>query len=359
MKTDLVNGLSRTQKVSDSGNTRPILAFVLLEAKLDQLKLSATDLEIGLTTHQPAQIIEGGRIALPAKKLLEIVQKMPKEEVTLKTIDSSWVEIRSGRSVFKIMGLPADEFPVIPDVLDEEFVEFDPLLFKAMIERVLFAASRESFRYNLNGVLLANFNGNLRMVATDGHRLAMTDQFELPESLKLDTIVPRKGFEELKKILDKGDGLLQIAVRENEFVAKKDETIIIMRLMEGQFPDYNQVVPTDLPKSVVIDRSLLSDSMKRIGVLLDGRNKAVKFEISTQGLIISTRNPDLGEGRELVPIEFSGDPMEIGFNGKFFDVLSVLKSEKISLLLTDEISPAIVRPVGDLSYTYVIMPIRP
>jgi DNA polymerase III subunit beta len=362
---EYVKGLYRVQSIVEKKGTMPILLNALIEAYKDKISITATDLEIGIKGFCPAEVIKEGRITISAKKLYEVVKELPERKISLRLKDNQWLEIASGKSIFKIMGLSAETFPSLPAYEEEGFCNIEAKGLKEMIEKTLFAVSTDESRYNLTGVFFTKKSGgeakNIRMVATDGYRLSMIDRLmesEL-EGLNNGIILPKKGLAELGKLLEEGEGKIFIKIKGNNFVVKRDESVLIMRLLDAEFPDYQQVIPSKNKHQIRIKRNSFLDSLRRVSILSSEKTKGVKFAFSQDLLELSSYNPEIGEAKEEVPIDYKGEEIIAGYNSKFLlEVLGILKSEDVLLELEDGKSPTIVRPTNDPDHICVVMPMR-
>ncbi len=359
---DLLATLYWTQNIVERRNTIPILANVLISAQKKVIQMTATDLEVGVRGDVEGEVIKEGTVTINAKKLYEIIREVPNEQVQLKRLENEWVEIRSGKSVFKIVGMDAREFPQFPKFDNKELSNTPSSMIRGMIERTIFSVSTDETRYSLNGVFMEQGDGGkVRMVATDGHRLAF-DERELGSlGLSKGVILPRKGLAELKKVLESGDdGVVAIGFRENMVLVAKNKVELFMRLIDGDFPDYRKVIPQGNPNIAKIEHDDLLQALRRVSILSSERYKGIKMEFSTAKISLSANNPDLGEAVEEIDAEYKGKPISIGFNARYLlDVLGVLNGEgEIHIELKDELSPSIVRKVGDEGYLYVLMPMR-
>jgi len=366
LKEPFLRALQKVQGIVEKKNTMPILSNVLLEAVDDRICILATDLEVGIKTSHPAKVIQEGKITVSAKKLYEIIKELSDEEITFLTRENDWVELRSGKAQFNIVGLSPEEFPYFPRVSDENLIRISGRLLNDMIEKTAYAICHDETKYNLNGVFVRAVDEEgrklLRMVATDGHRLAIVErEFSgsvCPE-LSAGIIFPKKGIFELKKITEDVDEDIQMTFIDNSAVVKKGDTIVVMRLVDGDFPDYTRVVPVGNDLEIKIDRDIFLRALKRIAILSSEKFKGVKFNIAPQLLEISSSNPEVGEAKEELEIEYSGDPLVTRFNARYIiDVLSVLQEEQIKLMLKSEMAPAIVKPAVEQGFLSVIMPMR-
>ena len=359
---DLLATLYWAQNIVERRNTMPILANALIDAQKNKIQLAATDLEVGVRGEVEGEIVKEGALTVNAKKLYEIVRETPADQVHVKRLENDWVEIRSGKSVFKIVGMDAREFPQFPKFDDQGQSTVNASLMRGMIERTIFSVSTDETRYSLNGVFLEEADGGkVRMVSTDGHRLAFEEQSLGVLGLGKGVILPRKGLGELRKLMENDDeGEISIGFKENMALVSKDKVELFMRLIDGDFPDYTKVIPQGNPNLAKIDHGELLQALRRVSILSSERYKGVKLEFSQNSVSISANNPDLGEAVEEVDAEYNGAPISIGFNARYIlDVLGVLGSDgEIDIEMKDELSPSIIRKSANVGYLYVLMPMR-
>jgi len=359
---DLLAMLYWTQSIVERRNTMPILANVLIESQQGAIHVTATDLEVGVRGQVDGEILKEGTVTVNAKKLYEIIREVPSEQVQVKRLENDWVEVKSGKSVFKIVGMDAREFPQFPKFEEGRFSTTTASILRGMIERTIFAVSTDETRYSLNGVFVEQGDGGkVRMVATDGHRLAFEERDLGSLGLQKGVILPRKGVAELKKILENADeGVVSIGFQENMGLVTRDKVELFMRLIDGDFPDYTKVIPKGNPNLAQIDHAELLQSLRRVSILSSERYKGIKMDFSDGKISISANNPDLGEAVEEIEADYKGKPLSIGFNARYFmDVLSVLGEEgEINIELKDELSPSVIRKAGNDGYLYVLMPMR-
>jgi DNA polymerase-3 subunit beta len=367
---ELTRALARAQGIVEKKSTMPILSHVLLEARPGgELAVSATDLDVSVSGVHTADVTKEGGIAVSARHLFDIVKSLSGEKtVSLKRTPNNHLEVKAGQAEFRLVGLPAEDFPALPRFEKVPFVTVDPDTILALVERTAFASSSDETRYNLNGVYFEPVPGSMRLVATDGHRLAMADAaIEGDFKLKKGVILPRKGINELRKLLSealegaeekpKGD----LGFADNSAVFRRKGVLLVMRLIEGSFPDYRQVIPKAGEKVASVGRERLLQTLRRVSLLSSEKSNAVKLELGKGNLRVAAQNPDLGEAREDLPVEYDGEPLKIGFNAKYLiDVLSVLSDADVRLELADDLSPGVVRPAGQPGehFTAVIMPMR-
>ncbi len=368
--TELAKALGRSQGIVEKKSTMPILSHVLLEAKKGQLVVSATDLDLAVSSEheEGCEILKEGALAVSARHLYEIVRAMPEQQITLKKAHNNYLELKSGPSEFRIVGLPAEDFPALPRFEKVPFADVDAADLLDMIQRTSFAVSSDETRYNLNGVFFEPAPDLLRLVATDGHRLSLVERKTTSTfGLKKGVILPKKGLQELRKLLseaaESGEAKpeTKLGFVENSAIVHQKGVILSMRLIEGLFPDYRQVIPKAGEKVVKVGRERLEQTLRRISLLSTDKAHAVKLELSKDVLRVLSQNPDLGEGKEEVPVEYGGDALKIGFNARYIlDVLAVMQSKDVAFELADDLSPGVLRGTDevDQGFTAVVMPMR-
>ena len=373
-RASLLGGLGLVQGIVERRTTVPILGHVLVEPNGSALSLSATDLEVGIRT----QVACSGKeksLTLNARKLFEIVREAEGDEVALTTLDNDWIELKCGRAKFKMMGLDPRSFPAMPSQslgkeaaggskkqLKTELV-IPAAVLAGMIDKTLFAVSPDEARYNLSGVFVeSSAPGSARMVATDGHRLAMIER-EVPGfRMEGGAIIPRKGLAELRKILDLGgDAEVRLSLEGPLAYLKRGTTEVSMRLVEGEFPDYRGVIPKQSKYKIAVARDALLAAIKRAAIFSSERYHGVKFALSSGLLTVSSTSPETGEASESLDVDFTNEEFAIGFNASYvLQVLGVIPAgASVELGLSDDVSPGVIRaPEADSQYTYVVMPMR-
>jgi len=371
---ELSRVVSLAQGVVQRKNTMPVLTHVLLDAGTDaegngRLQLIATDLDVGIKASRPCEVITPGSVTIPARALADMVRVLPGPDVVLKRLPNQHVEVKSGRTKARLMALSADEFPSLPAYESATFVKVDQTLLTDMVEKTLYAASQDETRYNLNGVFFeppTTADGPLTMVATDGHRLVRVERtFEGASNFRLKgpVILPRKGLSELKRVLDgAGDiegGQIELGFHDNHAVVRKGQTVLGMRLVEGQFPDYKQVIPKLADKIVRVTRSDLVESLKRVSVLAQDKMQPVKLAISKDQLVVGCTNPETGEITDDVGVEYAGQSLEVAFNARYLvEALISLDDKNVLLKVTDNLSPGLLVGVDEPRHLCVVMPMR-
>ncbi len=365
LKKDVLSTLLKWgQGIAEKKGTLPILSHVLIEATGETLRISATDLEIAVVAETKAEIKVGGKIAVNARNLFDIVKEAPEESVSLVKKEDQSVEVVSGKSRFRLVGLNPEEFPSLPTVSSQEEIELESADLEEILGKTFYAASTEETRYTLNGVYLLRVSHGeqsyLRVVATDGHRLSYDERpVQKKWSLEKGIIIPRKGVSEIKNLLTGTEGNLKVSVDDKAILFKRGSVSLLIRLIEGEFPAYEQVIPKKTDKIVSVERGVFVGALRRMSLMTSGIGRGVKFGFSPAFLEMSVSNPDVGDAREEVPIDYKGGTFQIGFNPKYFlDVLSTLEDEKIVLELKDEVSPCVIRSEFDRGFLALIMPMR-
>jgi len=365
-KEEFLKGLGRVQSIIERKTALPILSNVLVDASENGIEIVATDLEVGIKGRYKAQIKSEGTITVAAKKLHEVIRELPEEDLKFETTGNDWVKITSGRATFKMVGLSADDYPMLPNFETEEFVSLPASLIGEMLEMVQYAIAVDDNRYSLTGVYVtikeANTGRNIRMVGTDGHRLAYIERplaDEIAIEIPSNVILPRKGINEMRKLLAEAEGDIQLCFKDHNMVMKKDNLLYIIRLIDGEFPDYEQVVPRENDKHLTVNREMFAAALKRCSLFSLESSRGVKLEISRKTLEITSSDPNLGEAREELPVIYEGDPLTIGFNAKFFlDVLTVAKDEDVHIELSQPLAPGLIKLPSESGFLAVVMPMR-
>jgi DNA polymerase-3 subunit beta len=368
-KSELIRSLSRVQGVIERRNTLPVLSYVLIKARGSAVEVLSTDLEVGIKATYQADVAEPGTITLMAKKAFEIAREMPGEEVNLLSEANNWVRITSGKATFRVVGLPPEDFPDLPVQPATDGIAVDRQALMEMIQTTSFAISHDQQRYALNGLLLVltpeeGEGGRqiCRLVSTDGHRLALAERPILTGCTEeKNVIIPRKGVMELKKILDdeiQGDEL-KVDVQGNHVFFMGERVVLAARLIEGQFPEYRQVVPAEHKRVAVMDREEFNGVLRRVSILTADRNTPVKFAFGSGQLNVSAASNDLGEAEESMAIQYDGEPVEVGFNARYLlDFLSAVGGPQVTLSLSEPLAPGLFTIGARGVFKYVVMPMR-
>jgi DNA polymerase-3 subunit beta len=370
-KKEFIKGLGLMQSVAGRKTTLPILSHILLEWENDSLYLTGTDLETGIREELIAKIHQKGKASVSAKKLYEIVRELPEETIHIRKKDNQWITLQCGKSIFNLAGLDPEEFPSLPAYQEGNFSTVYTGLIREMIEKTVFAASNEESRYHLNGLLFAQSKQGgeemVRMVATDGHRLSLVDRqnkkiFGIDEK---GIIMPKKGILEVKKIIGDRGGEEDMGVYFNSSHGffKLGKSLTVIRLIEGEFPEYEQVIPKGNDKKLVMRKERMVSSLKRVSTMANERMEGVKFSLKINSVEMSSTHQDFGDAQEEVEVVYDGPPLQVGFNARYLiEALNVIDAEEVLMELKDEGSPGILKPSvsspGVFNQISIIMPMR-
>jgi DNA polymerase-3 subunit beta len=363
-RNDLVKELQLVQGIVERKNSIPILSNVLAEARSGELRISATDLDVSLRCGCAAQVVEEGALTLGAKKLYEIVRSLPESDVSMKVEGDAWAKIRCERIEFKMAGLPREDFPSIPEARTGKAVDIPVGVLRGLIRRTAFAITAEDARYYLAGALLVLDKDAAAMVATDGHRLAWaqkTTPLSVAEATRV--LVPRKAITEIARLIEDMGGEEPVSFQQGEghLIFTAGGRTLASKVVEAQFPAYEKVVGVTGDKKVAVGREVLHSAIRRVSLLSSERGRAVRLSLEEGRLEVSASSPELGEARESLPLEYSGEGVEIGFNAQYIlEFLAAVGTDEVALELKDAESQGLLRPVGEDGgdYRYVVMPMR-
>jgi DNA polymerase-3 subunit beta len=361
-KEQILAGLQAVQNVVGSRTTLPILSNVLLKAEGNKLEFTATDLDVTVACSVEAQVKKPGSSTVPVKKLFGIVRELNGSELDLETDDKNICTIRSGPSFYKIHGLAADEFPPMPKFKEDKKVTLPQATVKAMMRKTSFAISTDESRYVLNGIFISLKDHKMTMVATDGRRLALVDeQAEISEKSHGEFIVPAKAVNELNRLLsDKGDVEIKFTDNQAAFTLKdeKDSSVLVItKLIEGNYPNYRQVIPGEAKERVALNRDEFVHALRRAEIMTSEKSNSVKLTFTKNRLEITANSPEVGEAKESLAINYKGKDMAIAFNPKYMiDPLNALDNDEVFIELIDELSPGVLKINGP--FLYVVMPMR-
>lgn len=356
-KEALLDGLQKVQHVVSTRTTLPILSNVLLVAENGRLQLTTTDLDVGITGSVEANIQKEGATTLPAKKLVNIIRELPASEVEISVDAKNTASIQCGPSFFKIIGLGQDDFPPLPDFDGANEYRIPQQLLRDGLKKTGYAISTDETRYVLNGIYTSFREGKMTLVATDGRRLAMVESdLDFPASQEIDVIIPTKAVQELQRLLGtEGEVLLRLS--ESQVSFSIGDHLLVSKLIEGNYPNYRQVIPGDSSERVELPREAMLETVRRVSLLSSDKSNSVKLVFSKNSVEVSANSPDVGEAKETLEVPYEGKEMQIAFNPEFMKApLQNLEEETVYLDLIDEMSPGVVRIDG--SFLYVIMPMR-
>ncbi|MDH3290281.1 MAG: DNA polymerase III subunit beta [Gemmatimonadota bacterium] len=341
--------------------TLPVLANILIEAKADGVRISGTDLDIAVSTVVPAEVDGEGAVTVPAKKLLEIVRELPSAAIRLAASGEQRVDLECGRSRFRLLGIPREEFPNFPPVSFKESWSVSSGDLQKLIKHVSFASSTEESRPILNGVLWELRKDVMRMVATNGHRLARMDVPVAGSAQAADLIVPPKALDQVGRLFGPADEV-EIAKSDNHLGFRTGSTVVFTRLIEGPYPNYDQVIPKENDRACTVEKDALASALRRVGVVASDQTHRVRLQFSGGTLKLSVSTPDLGEAQDEIAVTFDGDPLEIGFNANYLlEVLKYMPTGEVRLTFKAPERAATVEPVGwddPAAYLCLVMPLR-
>lgn len=364
-KEELFRSVSKVQSVIEKRSNMPILSMILISTVDSSITISATDLEISMQQTIPAEIIESGSITISGRKLFEILKESKRDMIYIKERENNWVYISDDKAQFNLACLPAEEYPVFIEPEGVFTVEIEGTVLDEMIGKTIYSVTMEEAGFKLSGVFTEKVAKQgktlLRMVSTDGHRLSLIDKsLENIEDLDMNNgvMIPKKGMLELSKLASEGEKV-SIGFKQNNCIAKKGNSLIVIRLLESKFPDYNSVIPNEVKYSVRVKREEILDGMKKMVILSNESYRGVKISLENNNMELVSINPDLGDARDNIEIEFRDERLEMGFNSRYFiDVLQSMDSEEVVLGFIDNSSPCLITGENDKGFLGLVMPMR-
>lgn len=356
LKDELIRNIQNVQNIISSKSSLPILSNVLIESEQGSVKLTSTDLDIGISSVFASEVEESGAITVPAKRFSEIVKELPDEDIIINTMKNNSMTIKCGKCFFKILGLPKEDFPKLPEFKKDPHVTIEQSVLKKMLTMTHFSMSRDEARYVLNGALFL-FKGNkLTIVTTDGKRLSLVEKEAGREVPDMSIIVPSKTIHELNRVLEDG-GEVKITFSENQVKFESGNITIISRLIEGEFPNYEQVIPKEAKEKIIVNREQFLLGVRRAGLLTTQDSQSIKIDILKNRLIISKSNPTVGEAKEEIETTYKGPEMVVGFNpGYLIDALKVIPKDELEIEIMGPDKPAVMRVEG--FYVYLVLPMQ-
>lgn len=369
-KAELQKELQLCQGVVEKRSTIPILSNVLLKAADGRLQIAATDLDVTILSSCAARVTTPGGVTIEAKRLFDVIRSLPDDDVHMTMQENNSMLIESGTAKFRLLGLPAEDYPTLPSVNVAEGFTIPLGELKTMVAKVKFAITHEETRFQLNGALLKVQPNKMEMVATDGHRMALINFPSAITGAKgkkgsdLTILIPRKALDEILRLEGGEEGNVRFGVSENQLFFEAGDRRLLARMIDVNFPNYMEVISRDNDRRVLVDRERLLSTIKRISLVANERTRAVRFDFAPGKLTVSSTNPELGDARETVPIDYAGQPFFVGLNAAYvMDFLSATDTPSVSLDLKDENSQCIGKPAStgeDLpyDYLYVVMPMR-
>lgn len=371
-KGEFFKGLQKTQGVADTKGAIPILSNILIEVVDSGIWIYATDLNIGIKGFYKASVKNKGKFTVNARKLFDIVRELPDADITVSQKPGSkrkepepesaelWINLSCGNYKTRLSGLPVDEFPAFPSYGEDYLVKFEPSQLKDMVKKTIFSISSDETRYTLNGTLLEADENTIKMVSTDGHRLSYIKN-ENPKTVekKINVIIPQKTTSELLKLVEDGEEAVLFSIYENHVVFKKENFVLVSRVIDGQFPNYDVVLPKNNDKRVIVNKDVLIHALKRVSLLSDEKSKMVKFNIEKDNIELISDTAGIGEAKEKIDVKYDGEGLSIGLNARYLlDIMSAVDSDEIFFDIKDPVSPTLFMPMNNENYKCVIMPMR-
>ena len=368
VREDLLSAISAQQNITSKKGTMAILSNVLMEVRPDNITFTGTDLEIGLRQTVPAEVFEEGILTLPAKKLFEVARESSSPTISFREQENNWVEITAGSSLYKLAGMTADEFPSFPDYDDEAMIGIDAPVLGELIDKTIFSIAQDKENmYSLTAARLEKFDEDghrfLKMVSSDGHRLTIMKREMEGEidNLRLNpvTLIPRRGIQEIRRFCEDRD-TVSLGIEPKQAVLKSDDSLLIIRLMEGEFPDYQRIIDSVPRDNIIrIDRLRFLEGLKRINLFTEDLFHAIRMDIEDNTLVLTSQNADFGSARDEFEITYGGDPLSLGFNCRYFiDALQVMEGETIEASINSNDSPCLLTSEEDEGFLSIIMPMK-
>jgi DNA polymerase-3 subunit beta len=364
-RDSLFKSISKVQSIIEKRSNMPILSMILITADDKSVNISATDLEISMQQTIEADVLVSGSITISGRKLFEILKESKSQKIHLMEKENNWIFISDDKTRYNLACMPAEEYPVFVEPEDVAMVEMECSVLTEMINKTIYAVTLEEAGYKLSGVYTEKIKDEekslLRMVSTDGHRLSMVDKsIANLDNLKIEkgVMIPKKGLMELNKLASEGEKI-SLGFKENNCVAKNENSLIVIRLLESKFPDYREVISIELKHRISIKRNDLLDGMKKMMILSSESSRGVQITIENNNMELVSINPDLGDAKDNLKVDFSGDRIELGFNSKYFvDALQAMESEDITIGFFDNSSPCMIKGDNDKGFLGLIMPMR-
>ena len=366
-RDDLLRGIGAQQNITSKKGTLAILSNVLVEVEQEQIVLTGTDLEIGLKQSIPAEVIETGVLTLPAKKLFEISRESNSSTFSFKELEKNWVEITAGPSVYRLAGMVADEFPQFPEYDEDAMLSMDSGIMVDLVDKTIFSIAQDKENmFTLTAALLQKVNEgdqlSLKMITSDGHRLTIMnrDVDASLDALNLETtLIPRRGVQEIRKFCENRN-TFSFSVEEKQAVLKSEDSLLIIRLMEGDFPDFQGLLNVlSKENSIRIDRTRFLESLKRINLFTEDLFHAIKMDVSNNKIVLTSQNADFGSAKDEFDVEYAGEELSLGFNCRYFiDTLQVMEGETVIASINNQESPCMITSEEDPGFLSVIMPMK-
>ena len=368
VREDFLHAISAQQNITGKKGTLAILSNILLEVEENRIILTGTDLEIGLKQIVPAEVFEKGILTLPAKKLFELARESSAPVISFQEKDNYWVDIKAESSQYKLAGMVSDEFPQFPDYDEKNMVEMESVVFSDLIDKTIFSIAQD--KENMYSLTSALFQKNkeeeknyLKIITSDGHRLTIMSKEVDSKTDKLlfnpITLVPRRGVQEIKKFCEDKD-TFKFGIEKKQAVLQSEESLLIIRLMQGEFPDFESILKVISKENVVeIDRLRFIEALKRINLFTEDMFKAVKIEITNNHIVLTSQNADFGSAKDEFEVVYSGEPLSLGFNCRYFiDALQVMEGNTVKAYISSDESPCLIMSDDDEGFLSIVMPMK-
>ena len=367
-RDDLLRSISSLQNVTSKKGTLAILANVLLEVQADHIVLTGTDLEIGLKQIVPAEVLNSGVLTLPAKKLFEVTRESGSTTISFKELENNWVEITAGPSVYRLAGIVGDEFPQFPAYDESAMVKIESAIVADLVDKTIFSIAQDKENmFTLTAALLQKVQENnrsyLKMISSDGHRLTIMSREidDTLDDLRLNpiTLIPRRGVQEIRKFCENKNSFY-FGIEEKQAVLKSEDSLLIIRLMEGDFPDFQSLLNVlSNENSIKIERIRFLESLKRINLFTEDLFHAIKIDINDNKIILTSQNADFGSAKDEFSIDYNGIPLSLGFNCRYFiETLQVMEGDIITASIKSQESPCMISSDEDSGFLSIIMPMK-
>ena len=358
-RKDLFEGVQTAARAVSARSSLPILGHLLIRTQEDRIRLAATDLEIGIECSSPANVEEAGSLTAPARILSDVMSSLPDSDVVLSVDEAHKVALKCGTSEYQILGLPPEEFPMLPEVKDEVSFKVERTALRGAIEKTIFAVSQDESRASLTGILLVLADGGLKLVSTDTHRLCLVDCPALESKGETTAIVPGRAMSELHRVVGEGEGTIDVSVSQSQVLFNVDDTILVSRLIEGQFPNFQKVIPEEYTKKLIVPSEPFLQSVRRAAIVARENANRVVLRTADAKITVTAESSAVGTAYEEVDIVREGEDIEMAFSSKYLlDFLGVVDTEAVEMQLTGGLNPALLKPHEGENYSYVLMPMQ-
>jgi DNA polymerase III subunit beta len=358
-KSAFLSSIQKVQSVVERRQSMSLLSNVRIIAGSQQIEVIATDLEVGIRDLALANVIDQGSITVSAKFLYDVLKELPEDKVVFQVEENNWIRIACGASICKLVGTSDEDYPRLPEIIQEKLIKISGELLDNLAKKTVYAVSHDENRRVLNGVLFKITTTVIRMVATDGHRMAMIETPNTSNFAELEVILPQKSIHEVQRMINSGSEQLEFGLMDNHIVFKTGNEVVITRMIEGQFPNYSIVIPKETQYEIKLNKESLGNSLRRVALFSDLKARGVRFQLSDNSMQINANTPEYGEAKDELAIEYAGEPLSIGFNVNYvLDILKCIDSESVVMRISNTSGPVIFQPESQTEFTYitVVMP---